>query len=586
MTALVDVLLVSYNHEEYIAQAIEGVLMQKTPFAVHIRAADDLSTDRTRQIIEKYRARYPDKITTIFPPDHRGVGHPDYPAVVAARGITAPYVAILEGDDFWSDELKLQRQIEFLETNPDCSICFHPVTIHYSGSRKKGRAPVYGRNGRRMYSLEEILQLGQWPELPTASLLARSQVLRTLPPWFASITRGDTALQMLYAATGRIGCIPQEMAVHRKHDAGVSSLLDIDPDFMRDDLLRAYAHFDEYTSYRFHEALKPRLSVLWREKAESHAARGEDRRSVTCMRLAEFSRSSTLSEQLELFTRQPKVAFEKLGESASDAKRADREEVLPVVVSTQIERVFSSSDPLAYLRKTPEARTRVFLEWLDRSIEMAVACQQFWMFMTLRELRRCVAADPSDALSVSDIADVVEAYEVQARALLAFHRFCSQTKERYDHFLADSTALDRQDPSARIPLKIAGEKGWTMSCFRCKTGKEIRRDETGVLFDPGDLSDHIATDFVSLPSTPTDKWIRLVVRYDLKAPSSERTRIVLQDDGYNDLDTITGEKFSGLGIESIHRVIEPNKELKVRILLDPRGSQTYLPTSVTLELIS
>ena len=128
---LVSICLITYKHEKYIGQAIDGILMQEVNFPYEIIIADDFSTDQTRKIILDYKNRFPEIIKTIFQIENVGAGRNFVDLINAAEG---KYIAYLEGDDFWIDSQKLQVQYDFLEANKDeetyrtCTcyhVCYH-----------------------------------------------------------------------------------------------------------------------------------------------------------------------------------------------------------------------------------------------------------------------------------------------------------------------------------------------------------------------------------------------------------------------------------------------------------------------------
>lgn len=123
---IVSVLMITYNHENFIREAIEGVLMQKTDFPVELIIGEDCSTDSTRKICLEYKAKYPDKIRLLLPEFNLGVMRNFIETMQAATG---KYIALCEGDDYWTDQYKLQKQVDFLEANSDYSCCFHRYDI-------------------------------------------------------------------------------------------------------------------------------------------------------------------------------------------------------------------------------------------------------------------------------------------------------------------------------------------------------------------------------------------------------------------------------------------------------------------------
>jgi glycosyltransferase involved in cell wall biosynthesis len=138
--SVVDIIMVTYNHEKYIAQAIGSVLMQKTTFPYHLIIGEDCSTDKTPAICHEYEFNQPDKITIIEHKINQGLLR-NYKSVLDR--CTAKYLAILEGDDYWNDENKLQKQYDYLESNHDvglvhtnCDLVFESGKIQL-GSHKR-----------------------------------------------------------------------------------------------------------------------------------------------------------------------------------------------------------------------------------------------------------------------------------------------------------------------------------------------------------------------------------------------------------------------------------------------------------------
>src|SRR5690554_2249908 len=126
-TPLVATSTLTYNHEPFIRDCLDGILMQKTSFPVRVIIFEDYSTDATREIVKEYQTKYPDLFVTVFAP-HNTYGKPERREALKpyfeARAV-AKYIALCEVDDYWIDSLKLQKQVELMEKNKDCTICFH-----------------------------------------------------------------------------------------------------------------------------------------------------------------------------------------------------------------------------------------------------------------------------------------------------------------------------------------------------------------------------------------------------------------------------------------------------------------------------
>jgi len=148
----VSVAIITYNHERFIAQAIESVLRQRVNFPYEIVIADDHSTDGTAAIIADLYHRYPDKIVPFLRDRNLGAV-PNFRQTIAACG--GQYVALLEGDDYWTDDNKLQRQVDFLDANPDYAISCHRVKV--LDELGTWRDAQYPPRPAGTYSLEDLL---------------------------------------------------------------------------------------------------------------------------------------------------------------------------------------------------------------------------------------------------------------------------------------------------------------------------------------------------------------------------------------------------------------------------------------------
>ncbi len=125
---LVSVITITYNHGSFITRTIEGVLMQKTDFPFEFIIAEDCSTDNTREIIQSYADKYPKIIRIITSDSNVGAVENETRALLQSKG---KFVAFCEGDDYWTDPLKLQKQVDFLENHQEYSVCFHRCQHYY-----------------------------------------------------------------------------------------------------------------------------------------------------------------------------------------------------------------------------------------------------------------------------------------------------------------------------------------------------------------------------------------------------------------------------------------------------------------------
>lgn len=214
---LVSILCVTYNHEPYIAQAIEGFLMQKTSFPVEIVIGEDCSMDRTRAICMEYQQKYPEKIRLFMREKNLGAMQNHLLAMEACEG---KYIANCEGDDYWTDPNKLQKQVDFLEAHPDYTISSHNVQVVYQGANKAPQEWSRKWSRQESVSIEDILKFGGGA---SGSLVFKKTALWPLPDWFKEQKGADWSMQILCAAKGKMKYFRESMGVYRIHDAGAYS---------------------------------------------------------------------------------------------------------------------------------------------------------------------------------------------------------------------------------------------------------------------------------------------------------------------------------------------------------------------------
>jgi len=212
----ISVLMMAYNHEAFIAQAVESVVMQDTEFDYEIVIGEDCSTDRTRQILLDFQRRHPDRIRLLLPDQNLG---PHQNFVQTLQACQGEYTAMLEGDDYWTSPHKLQNQVAFLDTHPECAMCFHPVTKFYEdGSQQPTQFPPRGMMVR---TLEDLFKRNL---IQNCSVLFRRDLIAEIPPWMGSLKMGDWPLFILIAEHGDIGYLDEVMAAYRVHPGGSWSM--------------------------------------------------------------------------------------------------------------------------------------------------------------------------------------------------------------------------------------------------------------------------------------------------------------------------------------------------------------------------
>lgn len=213
----VSVLMVTYNHENYIAQAIESILIQETNFQYEVVIGEDYSTDKTREIIEDYVQENPIKIRAIFNNKNLGMQKNFLKVLGACHG---EYVAFLEGDDYWTNPHKLQKQVDFLENNPDSMGSFHDTeVINQLGKPIDGNFWQDFRERLDCFLKDTILPT---PPFHTSSFIVRRKCLNQLPEEFLCFQSSDLVLYIVSAQYGAFRRIPEEMSAYRRHSAGIT----------------------------------------------------------------------------------------------------------------------------------------------------------------------------------------------------------------------------------------------------------------------------------------------------------------------------------------------------------------------------
>ena len=215
----VSVIMLAYNHEKFITDAIEGVLMQKTNFDIELIIANDHSTDRTEQVVEHYRKKNPIIVKGYC--NEKNLG-PRFNFIKAYSKVSGEYVAMCEGDDYWTDPFKLQKQIDFLEANQDFVISFHDIKIidENGESKDDNRQPL---KSKRDFDKNELLE----NYLPTPTLVYR-KVIKELPDVFKKSDNGDSLLLSILTQKGKSKYQSEiKESIVRVHSGGLWSTMEL-----------------------------------------------------------------------------------------------------------------------------------------------------------------------------------------------------------------------------------------------------------------------------------------------------------------------------------------------------------------------
>ena len=215
---LLSICIISYNQVDYISQAIESAINQQMNFNSEIIIADDCSTDGTREIVMNYAVRYPGWIRVLERNQNLGPANNFIDLIYAAQG---KYIAYLEGDDYWTQNNKLQQQVDFLEQHPDFTICFTDALETFSEDVHDERNYRSAGSGQQTETTANELIFRNY--IQTCTVVFKNKLFDKFPDWYAALKMGDWPLHLLNAAHGKIKYLDMVTAVHRNHSSGVWS---------------------------------------------------------------------------------------------------------------------------------------------------------------------------------------------------------------------------------------------------------------------------------------------------------------------------------------------------------------------------
>lgn len=247
--------MITYNHEKFIAEAIEGILMQQTTFPVEIVVGDDASVDGTQAIIEYYKLRHSDKIKYLRNSTNVGM-HQNF--INTLRNCKGKYIAFCEGDDFWHDSNKLQKQVEFLEENDEAVLCSHGYKI-LDHDKGKITNEILLSNEIFEISISELVVENM---IPSHSIIFRNIEIKTFPEWFYDCEGGDWPLYIMLSEFGRLYYLPFIASTYREHIGGVSyahkkSLLALSVVLQK--RMNTFRSFDNFFDFKYHSQLSKQI---------------------------------------------------------------------------------------------------------------------------------------------------------------------------------------------------------------------------------------------------------------------------------------------------------------------------------------
>lgn len=271
---MVTIQCLTYNQEQYIRNCLDGFVIQRTNFRFEVIVHDDASTDGTANIIREYEIKYPEIIKPILEKENQYSKHDGSLRRIMDEHTNGKYVAICEGDDYWTDPLKLQKQYDLMESHPNFSLCFHANNVLYPSGQIKVHRPNLIKVS---YNIEDAI-LGGGGFMATNSIFYKWEYIKSegRPDFWKHCPIGDLPQMLYYSTKGQLGYIDEIMSVYRCQAVGSWSLWQ--NSFKKRNIhykaiVRMFDEFDEYTGYKYHSTIKKKKNINRRNHIKSSIIR-------------------------------------------------------------------------------------------------------------------------------------------------------------------------------------------------------------------------------------------------------------------------------------------------------------------------
>ena len=281
---LVSICCITYNHQAYIKDALNGFKNQKTDFPVEIIISDDNSTDGTQAIIVSQISQYNDSILFLSHDQNlRAVRN----FILTIQACNGKYIALCEGDDYWIDPYKLQKQVDFLEAHPNCTSCFHDVNYQYENGEIKP-SPYKNSVEKDIYSIEDLLVKDVWTK--TCSCMFVNGLINQRLNLLDDLSIGDWPLFVLLAEKGDIGYIHEVMGVYRVHSDSLFSTIGLEKQLLA--ILDSRIKVNRYLNFKYKNLLMPEIYKYSYQLANYYFSQGEKKKARIyyrrCIRLQQY----------------------------------------------------------------------------------------------------------------------------------------------------------------------------------------------------------------------------------------------------------------------------------------------------------
>lgn len=277
MNPKVSICMVAYNQEPYIRQAVESVLMQETAFEYELVIGEDCSIDRTRSILKRYQAKFPERIRLLLNEQNVGATRNFETALKACKG---QYIALLEGDDYWTSPFKLQKQVDFLDSHPDYAVCHHSAQLVDRSGKLRMILPI-PKFKKNTSTLLDLIVNDSF--MATCSTMFRAKLFDYFPDvFFASRDICDWCLNVLNAQHGLIGYLDEVMSVYRSGSsdfAWTSKRLS----YIYEEAIKINEAFNAYFDFQYEPIFRAKLARYYYIIAMDYLRQGEFDKALKVM---------------------------------------------------------------------------------------------------------------------------------------------------------------------------------------------------------------------------------------------------------------------------------------------------------------
>lgn len=254
---MVSVICMAFNHELYIRETLDSFLMQQTSFPFEILIHDDASTDGTPEIIREYEEKYPDKVKPIYQTENQYSQKINATTVYQIPRARGKYIALCEGDDFWTDPLKLQKQVDALEAHPEVDMCAH-AAVRIKADTREFDKDIAPRQTDGIIPVEEVI-LGEGGFVATNSIMYRKEIYADRPRFYRNFSY-DYGLQIFGSLRGGLLYLADSMAVYRFMSVGSWSSAYSSNRERRENMLQRKQcmldELDEDTNGQYHDTIQ------------------------------------------------------------------------------------------------------------------------------------------------------------------------------------------------------------------------------------------------------------------------------------------------------------------------------------------